>query len=1410
MNGRCLVFAMLAMTASGAELSVVERDGGFAVERDGRTVVSAVRYDCGEVPAEAVRRNALTTSRGDRVWNVWCEEREHSFRLEVAARADGAVEITLAGQVPPFGSARARKLFLDLPPSSSVTNQVTRFLVADGLTFDFGPMGVGDVMGVLPDAEGWSHMDALWSGAKATRSAKGVTLALGCTVGGPWGGFAGAKVVIRPGEVAYEDLHAVRRYHYASPFFTSRYRKFGADGRGRFYTHERGEAPFAARFDKLPAGYYVATFGAGNAEGDENRFSLSVNGETLWRDVTIPKGKARAVSRVLHITDGAAEFSLTGRWIASFAALQPLLMDGEDFSFTRGPWVSDGYEMSPLIRNGPFAAPLKFATSDDTYDLPEPGTEFAGTPRETSAPNYLPDMDLPGRAWTRNARIHRILNNSSSLAEFDDPKTLAGYFDREVMPRKPNAIMLSGMLTRHTYYGQEDATLARIGRIVAEAHSRGLKVIDHFDATILWNVCGGFRVLAERLGELIRSFDPAQEGHTFNFLPAYQFCLNNPVFRERFYAYAERDVRENKVDALQLDEVVFYCHGCLCKHCRAAFERDTGWKMPMNELDPAWREGTRFYRVWQTWRQRKATNFLGELRLRLKALKPDLVFSNYSTLGGFTTTYGSFGNGSDIFDWRRNIDFFGVEIMTRHVLKDARETLVSHRLGDLIARPSGASVWNWYYNANWQNDYAAWALDEMTAQSPLLSPLDPCPGAPDYANFRGMDRSGVRSVARVALLFSIEERDWKRRRYPENYWGSAQIRDTLKLAKELEARHIPYDFIDDETLAAGDLSRYERVLVAGEKGRDDPDAIGDYGRFWTTTAPRDVLTSLARERDGSLAIHFLNAAGGASDTFPPLNEDLVFTLPEGDAAEVTSPDFAGVRTLTAERLADGRRRFTIPRDWLKTYLFVRIPATPGRLALGRAAEGFCEITDEETLPGGLMRVEYTLRPERDSVIRCRVELPAKDRWNGEFWGIGNSSLGGRVPGVRGFSDMGFAVATTDLGTARYVDGDRKGQPLSDVAFRDYAERATHLMTVQAKRFVEAYYGRKPVRCYFRGASCGGRQGLMEAAYHPEDYDGIFSLIPGISFPAESLQALNVYRQTHDESGRELVTPEQLRVLADAPIEYMRTRDVAPYAGFILSNPFMSEADIDGVLDVAAKKDRSLGEPALRARLKNVFLGAKDERGRVTCHGMLPGTFWGNARGMNYRTKTLCGQCFIRQELSGYPSWREFDEAAMMRGRGAEVNATSLDLSAFAKRGGKLIVAVGWEDQTTPAPETIAWYERMAASNGGMEATQRFCRLFPLPGIAHGGGKGRIGVGEGVAGPVHYEMMRKWVTEGVAPETFPLDWPARQLTLPIPPYPLMCYQDANGAWRTRRYPEGMVRAPDPHYLQAKAIDFGAGF
>src|SRR5204862_648157 len=60
---------------------------------------------------------------------------------------------------------------------------------------------------------------------------------------------------------------------------------------------------------------------------------------------------------------------------------------------------------------------------------------------------------------------------------------------------------------------------------------------------------------------------------------------------------------------------------------------------------------------------------------------------------------------------------------------------------------------------------------------------------------------------------------------------------------------------------------------------------------------------------------------------------------------------------------------------------------------------------------------------------------------------------------------------------------------------DFAYRAVHEMTVQAKALINAYYGRAPRFSYWNGCSTGGRQGLMAAQRYPADFDAILAGAP---------------------------------------------------------------------------------------------------------------------------------------------------------------------------------------------------------------------------------------------------------------------------------------------------------------------------
>lgn len=987
----CLLTAGLATGGFAAALTVSEKDGAFTVRRGTETVVNAIRINRGDVDESDVKASFAVQADGTKVWNRWSEVADRSYRLEVAEHADGVVEITYASQVAWDSPLRNRAIAVDLPAAmlegkpyravggktdsfderagtfaSGFSTLRTRFLATDGLLFDFNPYGVGDNwcgggVGV------WKHMDSVRGVWDVSRTDAGFRMGVGSEVTPSWGGYAGAKLTIRPGEFAdFDRLHARRAFvwywansprhllAFGSPKQGDEYadgdvaydrsRGYGWMARpgtarasvgapqGVAYSALAGEGRAVYRFGNLADGCYLLTVAAGNAADEDNRFSVSAGGDVLLENATVPRQKHRTVSRAVRVTGGTLDVAFEGKWRISSLGLQFLLADAEDYSFRRGHWVTDGFEPGSYHRNDdrPPEAP-RFVPRDQTVDLPVPGTECAAPRRIVPAAVELPDPSRPSLAWTRTARIKRLFSNSCMMDELEAPGALGRYFDREFpAERGPYAIMLSGMLSRHTFPSRLDKGQAAIGRIVAEAHRRGIKVIDHIDVTLLWNIGQGFRVLTERLDEV----DASQNG-----LPNFQFCIMNEKLRQRLFEYLRRDV-ELGVDGFQLDEVQFFHHGCFCANCREAFRRDTGWQLPMDECSGLWKEDSALYRAWKEWRVRNSTDFIIDMRRRLKPFRDDLVFCAYTTDGGLYSTYGCLGHGRDIFDLARTVNYFGQEVMTRTLMRDARRELVTRRVQNQLALAYGTPIWNWFYNFDWQNNYVAWAMCEMTAQTPLLSECPRPSSAPDFEAFGrtadAMRRDGARSAATVAVVFSAQSRTW----------GASRERlrtDVLDLSQRLDLKHIPYDVIGDPLLTDKGLSGYKAVYLGYNDGLSaeadaalarfaarggevvkggEADALDRLERrsAWRVTAPTGVLSALWREKGGAWAAHFLNLSGVKDGQ----TAEITFTVSEGTSAVATSPDWPGERTLAVTKGADGALTVTLPAEALKAYTLVRV------------------------------------------------------------------------------------------------------------------------------------------------------------------------------------------------------------------------------------------------------------------------------------------------------------------------------------------------------------------------------------------------------------------------------------------------------------------------------------------------------
>ena len=136
------------------------------------------------------------------------------------------------------------------------------------------------------------------------------------------------------------------------------------------------------------------------------------------------------------------------------------------------------------------------------------------------------------------------------------------------------------------------------------------------------------------------------------------------------------------------------------------------------------------------------------------------------------------------------------------------------------------------------------------------------------------------------------------------------------------------------------------------------------------------------------------------------------------------------------------------------------------------------------------RVTATLTPTADSRIGIEVWLPQAN-WNGKFLAVGSGGWGGSIA-YAGMADAlrrGYATSATDDGHVGEGAGFVVGHPQKLI---DFAYRAEHEMTMEAKILIKAFYGRDARLSYWNGCSGGGREGLLQAYRYPDEFDGIIA------------------------------------------------------------------------------------------------------------------------------------------------------------------------------------------------------------------------------------------------------------------------------------------------------------------------------
>jgi feruloyl esterase len=451
-----------------------------------------------------------------------------------------------------------------------------------------------------------------------------------------------------------------------------------------------------------------------------------------------------------------------------------------------------------------------------------------------------------------------------------------------------------------------------------------------------------------------------------------------------------------------------------------------------------------------------------------------------------------------------------------------------------------------------------------------------------------------------------------------------------------------------------------------------------------------------------------------------------------------------------------------------------VPAGAFKLpAAGDAADGGGRF---DRLPA-FCRVAATLKPSSDSDIKIEVWLPVSG-WNGKYQAVGNGGWAGSIsyPAMARALAQGYATASTDTGHTGGSGAFAFGHLQKLI---DFAYRAPHEMTVTAKSVIDAFYGSAPKLSYWNGCSTGGRQALISASRYPNDYDGIIA--GAAANPKTHLDAWRVWMmQAVFKDAASVIPASKYPAIHEA---VMNACDKLDGVGDgLIEDPTRCKFD-PKVLQCQAGDGPLCLTEAQVATARVLMSPVRDRKtGAEIFPGYEPGTELGWAR-------LLAGPDPFSNSHDSFKyvifnpkwDWRSFDlerDLALANKIGRDtLGPIGTDLSAFAKRGGKLLMYHGWSDNSIAPRASVNYYERTMETTRSTGKAGDWVRLFMAPGMGHCSGG---------AGPDTFDMVapiEQWVENGKAPERIVASKSTAgkvTRTRPLCPYPQVARYKGTGS------------------------------
>jgi feruloyl esterase len=420
------------------------------------------------------------------------------------------------------------------------------------------------------------------------------------------------------------------------------------------------------------------------------------------------------------------------------------------------------------------------------------------------------------------------------------------------------------------------------------------------------------------------------------------------------------------------------------------------------------------------------------------------------------------------------------------------------------------------------------------------------------------------------------------------------------------------------------------------------------------------------------------------------------------------------------------------------------------------------------------RIAAKLKPTADSEIGIEAWLPITG-WNGKYMAVGSGGWGGSIA-YREMAEAlrrGYATSATDDGHTGSSGRFLMGHPEK---FVDFAYRAEHQMATETKALIKAFYGHDPHYSYWNGCSGGGREGLLQAARYPDEFDGVIAGDP--ANVRRNAWALWLANQTFKDAAA-YIPPNKYPMIHQAVLAACDAVDGLKDG--LIDDPTRCQVDFKQLECKAGDAPDCLTARQVQSA-QTIISPAKDAAGHVLFERLEPGTElrWARLVGGPEPAELFLDQ--FRYLVYHDPDWdwRTFvldRDAAKANAINKNVDELDPHLADFAKHNGKLLLYHGWADQQVAPGSTVDFYQQTIKLSEDAPAASNWIRLFMVPGMGHCSG------GEGPDTFDKISVLEQWVEQGRAPDRIIASHQTAgkpDRTRPLCPYPQTARYQGNGS------------------------------